>query len=910
MRSAKKPIYLLIPCMLACVLAAWPAPVARAQSPFEFTPALKNKVLKNKVLSNEGLKQEPPRIARAEPLAATSKKRSAETADKISAAALAESVVLNSRSFGIPFNVDRSGSRPVEVRLFVSRGPKTKWKLLGRKSPGDKEFDYKGQADGLFWFATRTVDSAGQAHPSEELKPQLKVVVDTTKPTIELKADADASGRIKAQLKFSDVTPIKSIQIHYASDVLREWTSIDSKKITKDGNLNFLPEQDWQQLSLQIICVDSAGNQSIQSLLLQRPRIAAKPKPKFAFKPQPTAPAHSTASYRRETPNEAANSLPAKLNVIPTGGRLNSSNGYVHQATQPQTSATAVPPSQQNPRRNPFFDDAVKAAQVPAAKMAQNPNSTSRYGADPRYSADPRYRGPQTSSFFGGPGAQTPTGTNRPAYDPRQTDPRSLTFPTAPSRTMSIAPKSPSSAPFGPPSVVGRPPTYPPMDPNAPPIPPSMLGPAMITPSNGHTLAADTTAGSTPTTGQVGSGLVGPATNGIPAVNSAPAINSARAVNGAPAQSNRPPSGMALPSMALPETQPHTSPTFASGLPPSMPSELNSPDSPAAASIGAPQSEPNSRTQTYYPTNTQTDKKNHGPRTIEDAMRPLEVSKKPDVTAQKDAGSGSKHSSQHSSDVDSTYRSQRPSQSDFDRAMLAGRAPIRYSDANRFSLDYEIEAVGAGGTKAVELYGSIDGGRSWSRWGTDPDMASPFDIETKGEGTFAFRIVVVSRNGLASPRPLSGDTPDIVVVVDDTKPNVKFTDVVFGEGDRSGSLVMRYSCEEAHLMKRPIALSFSDSVDGPWTTIAAGLRNEGEYVWPGDPELPRQIFLRIDAKDNAGNVGTYVLRRPIDSQGLAPRARIRGFRTLSKNGYTAPGDKTAAVPAEQSGLTLPSGSFK
>ena len=121
---------------------------------------------------------------------------------------------------------------------------------------------------------------------------------------------------------------------------------------------------------------------------------------------------------------------------------------------------------------------------------------------------------------------------------------------------------------------------------------------------------------------------------------------------------------------------------------------------------------------------------------------------------------------------------------------------------------------------------------------------------------------------------------------------------------------MRYSCEEAHLMKRPIALSFSDSVDGPWTTIAAGLRNEGEYVWPGDPELPRQIFLRIDAKDNAGNVGTYVLRRPIDSQGLAPRARIRGFRTLSKNGYTAPGDKTAAVPAEQSGLTLPSGSFK
>ena len=63
--------------------------------------------------------------------------------------------------------------------------------------------------------------------------------------------------------------------------------------------------------------------------------------------------------------------------------------------------------------------------------------------------------------------------------------------------------------------------------------------------------------------------------------------------------------------------------------------------------------------------------------------------------------------------------------------------------------------------------------------------------------------------------------------------------------------------------------------------MAAGLSNDGDYVWPADPQLPRQFYLRIDATDQAGNVGTFVLDRPINAQGLAPRARIRGFQSIS-----------------------------
>jgi hypothetical protein len=221
-------------------------------------------------------------------------------------------------------------------------------------------------------------------------------------------------------------------------------------------------------------------------------------------------------------------------------------------------------------------------------------------------------------------------------------------------------------------------------------------------------------------------------------------------------------------------------------------------------------------------------------------------------------------------------------------ADMMQRSPVRYSDSERFSLEYELEAVGAQGVDAVELYGSVDGGRTWDLWGQDPDRESPFDIEVKEVGVFAFRIVVVGRNGLASPRPIQGETPDIVVVVDNTRPVVRITGAQYGEGDRIGALVIQYQCEDSHLRERPISLSFSDRLDGPWTTIAAGLRNEGQYVWNVDPHLPRQFYLRVDAIDEAGNTSSYVLDQPIDAQGLAPRARIRGFQTLSGGERPAP----------------------
>ena len=273
------------------------------------------------------------------------------------------------------------------------------------------------------------------------------------------------------------------------------------------------------------------------------------------------------------------------------------------------------------------------------------------------------------------------------------------------------------------------------------------------------------------------------------------------------------------------------------------------------------------------------------PKTPAEAMRPINEPSEVSSLAQEEVpapqGEPDPYQSLRSTLSPTTPNATAPSSPSAGVASMMERAPVRYSDSVRFSLEYELEAVGVHGAEAIELYGTTDGGSSWDLWGRDPDQTSPFDIETKEAGVFGFRIVVVGRNGLASPRPQSGESPDIVVVVDNERPLVRITGAQYGEGDRIGSLVIRYECQDSNLKQRPIALSFSDSVSGPWTTIAAGLRNDGEYIWTADPNLPRQLYLRIDATDEAGNNGAYVLDQPIDAQGLAPRARIRGFQTIS-----------------------------
>lgn len=206
----------------------------------------------------------------------------------------------------------------------------------------------------------------------------------------------------------------------------------------------------------------------------------------------------------------------------------------------------------------------------------------------------------------------------------------------------------------------------------------------------------------------------------------------------------------------------------------------------------------------------------------------------------------------------------------------AGQRP-RLTNSRRFSLDYDVESVGPEGVSAVELWGTSDGGRTWAKWGVDPDRASPFDVEVNNESTYGFRIVIVGKSGLATSAPQSGDAADIWVGIDATRPVARLTGASYGQGQAAGKLEITWEASDANLGPRPITLAIGDRPDGAFTPIAAGLPNAGLYSWEFDPRSPRQIYLRLEVRDEAGNIAIDQLTEPIRVEGLEPKGRIRGF---------------------------------
>jgi hypothetical protein len=216
----------------------------------------------------------------------------------------------------------------------------------------------------------------------------------------------------------------------------------------------------------------------------------------------------------------------------------------------------------------------------------------------------------------------------------------------------------------------------------------------------------------------------------------------------------------------------------------------------------------------------------------------------------------------------------------------AGDRP-RMTNSRQFSLDYEVEALGPAAVEKVELWTTADGGRTWNRSQTDDDRKSPVDVQVERDGVYGFRIVIVSTNRLASPPPQPGEPADIWIGVDTTQPSVRITAALYGEGEHAGQFDIRWQAFDTGFGERPITLSFSEHANGPWNVIAAGLPNTGQYYWAVEPRIPREIYLKLEAQDDAENRGEHCVADPIRTAGLIPHAKIRGIRVPPSGGRSA-----------------------
>ncbi|MGF1582387.1 MAG: hypothetical protein ACFCD0_23930 [Gemmataceae bacterium] len=207
--------------------------------------------------------------------------------------------------------------------------------------------------------------------------------------------------------------------------------------------------------------------------------------------------------------------------------------------------------------------------------------------------------------------------------------------------------------------------------------------------------------------------------------------------------------------------------------------------------------------------------------------------------------------------------------------------PIKYINTPELMLRYEISKIGKSGVGKVGLYVTEDGGYTWKQMAEDPSvvgMEMTQQVHTRllrlpGEGVYGFTLRIWSGAGKGRPAPKPGEVPEMRVELDYSKPFVELYDPM-PDQERKNTLLLQWRARDKNLVSLPIALEYAEHAEGPWATIHNNLPNTGKYPWTLPPNFPAKVFIRVKARDKAGNVGLSVTDQPQTTDLISPQYRL------------------------------------
>jgi hypothetical protein len=217
-----------------------------------------------------------------------------------------------------------------------------------------------------------------------------------------------------------------------------------------------------------------------------------------------------------------------------------------------------------------------------------------------------------------------------------------------------------------------------------------------------------------------------------------------------------------------------------------------------------------------------------------------------------------------------------------------------------------VEGTGASGVSRAELWVTRDDGKTWLRWAISDKVDGKFPVNLEKienrtnplvEGMYGFKIVLASGAGLTKGAPLSGEIPEIRVDVDTTPPVLKLFEPLPDPNQRH-TMILKWHAADRNLAAEPITIEWSKNADGPWTSVAADTTNDelittssvipiaqakrmantGSYAWKLPANFPHdKIYLRICARDTAGNIAEVKTPEAVLIDQSRPNARIIGI---------------------------------
>jgi hypothetical protein len=206
---------------------------------------------------------------------------------------------------------------------------------------------------------------------------------------------------------------------------------------------------------------------------------------------------------------------------------------------------------------------------------------------------------------------------------------------------------------------------------------------------------------------------------------------------------------------------------------------------------------------------------------------------------------------------------------------------VQIINSTQISLDYEVPKQGPSGIRSAKLYMTRDDGRTWEELAEDKALGSSISATLPGEGQFGFRIVVESGAGLSKGPPMPGDAPELRIEVDLTAPYLELWAPAPDPNNRD-TLILRWNATDKNLAPNPISLEYATSKNGPWAPITSQpIPNTGNYSWKLNPRLPYRVYIRVTARDLAGNVGEVISPEPQLIDLTKPEAHLRGLKSTT-----------------------------
>ncbi|MEQ8789260.1 MAG: hypothetical protein RIC55_23400 [Pirellulaceae bacterium] len=213
-------------------------------------------------------------------------------------------------AFEIPYDSARAAAEGASaVQLLVSVDQGAQWHLYATQRPDVQRFQVRVARDGEYWFASRLILADKRAVP-ESPQPELKVVVDSSQPTVRLTASVSTSGRVTAQWQVTDANPDpRQVVLEYRGVNESVWRAVDiAGAVAADasGKVEFMPDETSPRVNVRVRVADKAKNVADSEKQLLVSLFASPSRGPLASTEKAPPPQDPFTSHRRKHPDATA----------------------------------------------------------------------------------------------------------------------------------------------------------------------------------------------------------------------------------------------------------------------------------------------------------------------------------------------------------------------------------------------------------------------------------------------------------------------------------------------------------------------------------------------------------------------------------------------------------------------------